>query len=93
MCVRPMTTGLGGGTDVDSFRYERAAFYSGIKGKVGLIFEKAAALRININTDGSPVDRAAHTSQTTRTLLASSAVLPILLGAGRMTWMNAAALL
>ena len=27
----------------------------GIKGRVSLIFAKAAALRININTDGSPV--------------------------------------
>ena len=42
-------------TNQDSFRYKRAAFYSDIKGKVGLIFAKAAALRININTDGSPV--------------------------------------
>src|SRR6056300_308777 len=29
-------------TNQDSFRYKRAAFYSGIKGKVGLIFAKAA---------------------------------------------------
>ena len=42
-------------TNQDSFRYKRAAFYPGIKGKVGSIFAKAAALRININTDGSPV--------------------------------------
>ena len=42
-------------TNQDSSRYKRAAFYSGIKGKVGLIFAKAAALRININTDGSSV--------------------------------------
>ena len=33
-------------TNQDSFRYKRLAFYSGIKGKVGLIFAKAAALRI-----------------------------------------------
>ena len=32
-----------------SFRYKRAAFYSGIEGKIRLIFAKAAALRININ--------------------------------------------
>ena len=42
-------------TGKDSFQYERVAFYSGIKEKAGLIFAKAAALRININTDGSPV--------------------------------------
>jgi len=32
-------------TNQESFRYNRAAFYSGIKGKVGRIFVKAAALR------------------------------------------------
>ena len=42
-------------TNQDFFRYKRAAFYSGMKGKVGLIFAKAAALRININTDGRPL--------------------------------------
>ena len=35
-------------TNQDSLRYKRAAFYSGIKGKVRLIFAKAAALRIDI---------------------------------------------
>ena len=61
-------------TNQDSFRYKRAAFYSGIKGKVDLIFAKAAALRININSDGSPVTApwAAHTSHMHRTLLTSS---------------------
>jgi hypothetical protein len=39
----------------DSFLYKLTAFYSGLKGKVGLIIAKAAALRVNINTDGSPV--------------------------------------
>jgi len=34
------------------FRFHRAAFYSGLKSKVGLISVKAAALRVNINTDG-----------------------------------------
>ena len=34
----------------------RTVFYSGIKDKVGFIFAKGAALRININTDGSPVE-------------------------------------
>ena len=62
-------------TNQDSFRYKRAAFYSGIKGKVGLIFAKAAALRININTDGSPVamgrTHITHTSHASH-LLSSS---------------------
>src|SRR6056300_162548 len=62
-------------TNQDSFRYKRAAFYSAIKGKVGLIFAKAAALRININTDGSPVAMGRthiNTSHIHRTLLTSS---------------------
>ena len=36
----------------DQFRFRRAAFYSSLKSKVGLIAAKAAALRINMNTDG-----------------------------------------
>ena len=35
----------------DVFRYRRAAFYSGLKSKVGLIAAKAAARRVNMNTD------------------------------------------
>ena len=62
----------------NSFRYKRAAFYSGIKGTVGLIFAKAAALRININTDGSPVamgrTHITHTSHASR-LLSSSLLI------------------
>jgi hypothetical protein len=37
--------------DQDQFRFRRAAFYSSLKTKVGLIAAKAAALRINMNTD------------------------------------------
>jgi hypothetical protein len=37
--------------DQDQFRFRRAAFYSSMKSKVGLIAAKAAALRINMNTD------------------------------------------
>ena len=37
--------------DQDQFRFRRAAFYSSLKIKVGLIAAKAAALRINMNTD------------------------------------------
>ena len=37
--------------DQDQFRFRRAAFYSSLKSKVGLIAFKAAALRVNMNTD------------------------------------------
>jgi hypothetical protein len=37
--------------DQNQFRFRRAAFYSSLKIKVGLIAAKAAALRINMNTD------------------------------------------
>jgi hypothetical protein len=33
----------------ESFRFKRAAFYQGLKSKVGLAVAKAAALRINLN--------------------------------------------
>ncbi len=33
----------------DSFRFKRAAFYNGLKSKVGLAAAKAAALRVNLN--------------------------------------------
>ena len=32
--------------------FRRAAFYSGLKSKVGLIAAKTASLRVNMNTDG-----------------------------------------
>jgi hypothetical protein len=37
--------------DQDQFRFRHTAFYSSLKSKVGLIAAKAAALRINMNTD------------------------------------------
>ena len=40
----------------DSFRYRRAAFYNGLKSKVGLAAAKAAALRVNLNIDGCGVE-------------------------------------
>jgi hypothetical protein len=36
----------------DSFRFKRAAFYNGLKSKVGLAAAKAAALRVNLNVQG-----------------------------------------
>jgi hypothetical protein len=37
--------------DQDQFCFRRAAFYSSLKSKIGLIAPKAAALRVNMNTD------------------------------------------
>jgi hypothetical protein len=37
----------------ESFRFKRAAFFQSLKSKVGLAAAKAAALRININTQGA----------------------------------------
>ena len=34
----------------DSFRFRRAAFYNGLKSKVGLAAAKTAAMRINLNS-------------------------------------------
>ena len=39
----------------DSFRHRRAAFYNGLKSKVGLAAAKTAALRINLNITGCSV--------------------------------------
>ena len=36
----------------DSFLFKRAAFYNGLKSKVGLAAAKAAALRVNLNVQG-----------------------------------------
>ena len=33
----------------EALRFKRAAFYNGLKSKVGLAADKAAALRINLN--------------------------------------------
>ena len=38
--------------DTARFTYRRAAFFNTFKGKTGLMVARAAALRININTDG-----------------------------------------
>jgi hypothetical protein len=36
----------------EAIRFKRAAFYNGLKSKVGLAAAKAAALRINLNVQG-----------------------------------------
>ena len=38
-------------TQTDMFRFRRAAFYSALKSKVGLVAAKAAALRVNMEAD------------------------------------------
>jgi hypothetical protein len=40
---------------------ESAAFLTQLQSKVGLSLAKAAALRININLDGSPIASKSHT--------------------------------
>ena len=40
---------------VTKFRFKRAAFYMGLKSKVGLVAAKALALRINLNIQGCSV--------------------------------------
>jgi hypothetical protein len=39
----------------NEFRFKRAAFYMGLKSKVGLVTAKASALRINLNIQGCSV--------------------------------------
>ena len=51
---------------LDTFHYKRAAFYNGLKSKVGLVLAKAAALRINLNLDGVPIPSRAYTHPTHR---------------------------
>ena len=58
------------------FHLRRVAFSSGLKSKVGLALAKAAALRIVLNLDGSPIASKSHThpshSQTSRLFFRSS---------------------
>jgi hypothetical protein len=57
------------------FHYRRAAFSDQLKSKVGLTLAKAAALRITLNSDGSPIISKSHTHlshwQTSRLLTSS----------------------
>jgi hypothetical protein len=57
------------------FHFRRAAFSAQLKVKVGITLAKAAALRINLNIDGSPITSRTHThpshSQTSRLLTSS----------------------
>jgi hypothetical protein len=54
----------------ESFRFKRAAFYQGLKSKVGLAAAKAAVLRINLNVqDCSIVSAPMHAPSRTFLLL------------------------
>jgi hypothetical protein len=59
----------------DQFHYLRVAFSSQLKSKIGNIVAKAAALRIILNIDGTPVTSRSHTHpshcQTSRPLTSS----------------------
>jgi hypothetical protein len=58
----------------ESFRFKRAAFYQGLKSKVGLAASKAAALRINLNVQGCSIVAAPMHAPSRTSLL-----LPLLL--------------
>jgi hypothetical protein len=54
----------------ESFRFKRAAFYEGLKSKVGLAAAKTAALRIILNVQGCSIVAAPmHTPSRTSLLL------------------------
>jgi hypothetical protein len=60
-------------SDRGFFHYHHVSFSPILKSRVGNILAKASALRINLNTDGSPIVSKSHThpshSQTSRFLL------------------------
>jgi hypothetical protein len=65
----------------ESFRFKRAAFYQGLKSKVGLEAAKAAALRINLNVQGcsivaAPIHAPSRTSLLLPLLLSHNLPLP-----------------
>ena len=52
--------------NTEALRFKRAAFYNGLKNKVGLATAKAAALRVNLNVQGcvivaTPMDAPSRT--------------------------------
>jgi hypothetical protein len=65
----------------ESFRFKRAAFYQGLKSKVGLAAAKVAALRINLNVQGcsivaAPMHAPSRTSLLLPLLLSHNLPLP-----------------
>ncbi len=66
--------------DRGQFHYRRAAFSSQLKSKVGSTLAKAAALRVNLNLDVSPITSRTHTHPShsqTSCLLTSSLSLGV----------------
>ena len=68
---------------------KRAAFLTQLKAKVGSSLAKAAAMRVNLNIDGTPITSRSHThpshSQTSRLLTSSLSLgVPVPL---TMEWM------
>ena len=63
-------------THLDTFHFKRAAFYNGIKSKVGLVLAKAAPFRITLNLDGAPIPSRActHLSHNNNSRLISTAL-------------------
>jgi hypothetical protein len=57
----------------NTFRFKRAAFYMGLKSKVGLVAAKASALRINLTIQGCSV--VAHVSEEVRGRRATEFIL------------------
>ena len=41
--------------NTEALKFKRAAFYNGLKSKVGLAAAKAAALRVNLNVQGCSI--------------------------------------
>ncbi len=64
-----------GSPGVQLAQFRRAAFSATLKAKVGSTLAKAAALRVNINIDGTPITSKTHThpshSQTSGLLTSS----------------------
>ena len=67
-------------SDRGFFHYLRAAFFSNLTSKTGNLLAKAAALRINLNIDGTPISSKSHTHPShsqTSCLLTSSLSLGV----------------
>ena len=61
-------------THLDSFHFKRATFHNDIKSKVGLVLAKAAAFRITLNLDGTPIP--ARVTESIRTPLLQQQLTP-----------------
>ena len=66
-------------TNSEALRFKRAAFYNGLKSKVGLAAAQAAALRVNLNVQGCGIVTPMHAPSRTPLLL------PLLLSVSKET--------